>query len=57
MRLLCRMGLHKDRAVYLRPDIEIPDNLSSVDRLTLTFLKKILTELQFWCDRCGKRVY
>lgn len=57
MRLLCRMGLHRDRAVYIAPDFEISDALSLVDRFMLTIMKKLLTDLQFWCQRCGRRIY
>ena len=51
------MGLHRDRAVYIAPDFEISDALSLVDRFMLTIMKKLLTDLQFWCQRCGRRIY
>lgn len=54
---LCVIGLHKDRAVTVKPGFKIPENASIKDRFTLQTFDTLLSELQFWCDRCGKRTY
>jgi hypothetical protein len=59
MKWLCWLGLHKERSVTINPGMakQVPVNAPPKDHLLFVFLDQMMSELQFWCQRCGKRVY